>query len=611
MIRGERSIPMTLFFLELFLIAVTSVMAAEAQAPPSALAHPVSTWAIGSIVASISPDGRFFVFADWGTPGGLAVQDLQSGEYRLIHTGLYSVLFSSVSPDGTQVAYDWRRDDRVYDLRLIGIDGSNSRVLYSNKDTDIYPSDWSPDGKQILALLAGQDGSRQIALISAADGSAQILKTLDSRTPGGMRFSPDGRSIVYHRPTTKDAPGRDLFLLSSDGTHEIPLLLGPADDSVLGWAPDGMHVLFARARDGTMDVWALRVAAGRPEGPPALVRQDIGEIHPLGFSSDGAFYYVRDKGMRNVYLASLDPTTGQLVAPPRRASDRSDDPTFGPAWSPDGERLAYFSTRGNSDFGPGARTIVIRSAGTGEERVLSPKLNFPAGHPYELRWSRDARSLLTIANDDQGLWSFYLVDVQTGDATILVRGRPGERIQWPSWSLDGSVLFFTHDVPATQLSHILARELQSGVVKEIYRAPPLSSVALERGNAVVLSPDGRHLAFSRIGPLAGSQTLMVLPTSGGEARELLSARSIEALDWTPDGRVLVKGNLDDSPESGLWRIPLDGGKPQKVGSAGNNLGMFGASIRPDGREIAYTTGIISMGEVWVMENFLTPSEGTR
>ena len=194
---------------------------------------------------AVSRDGRFLSYVDWST-GDLAIRDLKTGENRrLTNKGswLESNEFannSTISPESTQVAYAWLNKDGFWDLRVIGLDGSEPRILYRNEEISaIWPKDWSPGGKHILATFFRKDGINQIVLVSVADGSVRVLKTLDWREPGRMTFSPDGLYIVYDFPPQEDSPNRDMFLLATDGSREIPLVEHPANDHVLGWAPDG------------------------------------------------------------------------------------------------------------------------------------------------------------------------------------------------------------------------------------------------------------------------------------------------------------------------------------------------------------------------------------
>src|SRR5207249_1958236 len=144
----------------------------------------------------------------------------------------------------------------------------------------------------------------QIAVISVVDGSVRVLKTLDSYSLK-IRFSPDGRCIAYDA-RQQDSDNSDIFLLAADGSREIRLVEHPADDQLLGWTPDGNYILFASDRSGTMSAWLQRVSDGKPQGPPDLVKQDIGQAQPVGFTRTGSFYYGLVIGSSDVFTAGYD-----------------------------------------------------------------------------------------------------------------------------------------------------------------------------------------------------------------------------------------------------------------------------------------------------------------
>ena len=72
--------------------------------------------------------------------------------------------------------------------------------------------------------------------------------------------------------------------------------------------------------------------------------------------------------------------------------------------------------------------------------------------------------------------------------------------------------------------------------------------------------------------------------------------------WTRDGRyvLFVMGNRGQPGPTELWRVPAEGGEPQKLLEMN---GLSDISVHPDGRRIAFTGGSTQM-EVWAMENFL-------
>ena len=344
----------------------------------------------------------------------MAVRELDTGKKRRLTKKLDGwkgsaeyVSDSIFSPDSKQVAYT-------------GLDESKPRVLYQNNEvTWIVPSAWSPDGKDILGLFTAKGGTNQIGLVSVSDGSLRVLKSLDWRYPGTMNFSPDGRSIVYDFRPKEESPQRDIFVLASDGSREIPLVKHPADDYLLGWSPEGRWILFASDRRGSWDAWAIEVADGKPQGAPALVKLGIGEINPVGFTRNGAYYYHHWSGaISEVYTAMIDPTTGKVLAEPTKLRQRmaANHPLD---WSPDGQYLAYLSRR---RFGRrGSTALVIRSVDTGEERELSLRLNYGGGYG---RWSPDGRSFMVVAADRKNRSGLYQVDAQTGKMTLVMKSKP-------------------------------------------------------------------------------------------------------------------------------------------------------------------------------------------
>ena len=333
-----------------------------------------------------SPDGSYLTYVDWST-GDLAIHTFASGEDRhLTNKGSWEdsrqyAGGSTPSPDGTLVAYGWNNADGFYELRIIGVDGSAPRVLYTNPAVPyLMPHAWSPDGTQILTMFVREDDSAQIVLVSVADGSVRVLKSQDWRWSNNkMSVSPDGRYIAYDFPPVEDAPERDLFLLATDGSREVPLVTHPANDLTPVWTPDGKTILFASDRTGGMALWAIDVAEGAPSGPARMVRTEMGQFFPpLGISAAGSYYYGQATGQVDLYVAPLDQTAGRPSASPVKLTQRIEGASRLPDWSPDGRRLAYvrgpgFNVQALTPSAPDD-VIVIRSVDTGAERELRPSL---------------------------------------------------------------------------------------------------------------------------------------------------------------------------------------------------------------------------------------------
>jgi len=562
----------------------------------------------GEPTGSPSPDGRYHSFPDWET-GDLAVRDLATGQNRrLTNKGTWKdsdeyAEASAISGDGRQIAYAWCNKEGFYELRVCGIDGSNPRTVYRDREFGYWlePYQWTADGKQILtALMKREPKEHRIALVPAAGGPARILP-IRAQLPWYPSLSPDGRFLVYDAYGEKPNE-RDIFVLSLEAGQEVSLVRHPSSDWGPVWTPDGKKVLFINDRTGTNGLWTIDVVEGKPQGIPQLLKDGLGRVNrPNGFSQQGAFYFSTNTSVEDVYVAELDLTAGKVVREPAPIAPRLVGSNSAPSWSPDGRRLAYYSRR----EGEKPPTLVILSVETGEARDVPVRLT-----PEILalvRWFPDGKSLLVSARESGPVRqvAFYGVDAQTGDHR-LVRESPGPGPVGAELSPDGKMLFFFTGGEQELWGGVISRDLGTGQEREIARVP---GILPGRGSAEkAVSPDGRYLAFRS--PVDESWTAVrLVPTTGGEVRELyrFQVQSEPALfgqlSWTPDGRNVLfvrSTGKDGMPE--LWRMPVAGGDPQRTGLS--MQGMRVVAPHPDGRRIAFDSsqGSGAPGELWVLEN---------
>ncbi len=576
--------------------------------------------------ATPSPDGTLQPYIDW-TTGDVAIRDLSAGTSRpLTSTAWEGAQYPGpavVSPDGQQVAYPWSNRDFFFELRIVGLDGSGPRVVYSNREAQLAWAglDWSSDGAQILALLQRGDLTYQIALISVATGSPRILRSLDWRPPEKMALSPDGRFVLYDLPPAADSRQRDIYLLSTDATSNTPLVADSADDFVLGWV-DNQHVLFASDRSGTPGAYLQRVRDGRAEGGPQLVKSDLWRITPGGATRNGSYYYTVNTASTDIFTTTLDPATGRvLTSPTLIARDGSH-----PAWSRDGRYLAYVSTP--SSPSPSAVVLRIRSVDTGETRELYPRLNMGSNAGAgDLRWFPDSRALLVRARDlTTNRMGLFRVDSQTGAVSVVccttdtTDTRSGLS---PVLSPDGTTLFFVRlDLDrAKPRSQIVGVDLEGRTERVVVSTEgPIIAIAV--------SPDGQRLAFEGMSPEDSTQpgglaSLYVVPASGGEGVRLHRFEELHGMnwvhgevEWSADGRYVffaTMGSTEPPFVSRLWRVPAGGGQAERLDQLGDSsFSQFSMRMHPNGREVAFSAGSPGGIELWVMENLfaLTRSQPT-
>ena len=130
-----------------------------------------------------------------------------------------------------------------------------------------------------------------------------------------------------------------------------------------------------------------------------------------------------------------------------------------------------------------------------------------------------------------------------------------------------------------------------------------------------VSPDGAQIAYLKSERNSSSVALEVRPAAGGPGREVVrlspwTGTSIYAsVAWTPDGRsLLFKRATKGDSDTTLYRVPVEGGAPEKLISVAGNYRLNYPQVSPDGRRLAVSTWDGSaLGEIWTLENFL-PAE---
>jgi Tol biopolymer transport system component len=106
------------------------------------------------------------------------------------------------------------------------------------------------------------------------------------------------------------------------------------------------------------------------------------------------------------------------------------------------------------------------------------------------------------------------------------------------------------------------------------------------------------------------RTLRIISADGKDVRDLTTFEDADNspawTTWTPDGKYVLfpKHNPKEEGKSQLWRIPVQGGEPQKLDI--EMWGFYHLTVHPDGTRLAFSSNGPSWKEpeLWVMENFL-------
>ena len=170
-------------------------------------------------------------------------------------------------------------------------------------------------------------------------------------------------------------------------------------------------------------------------------------------------------------------------------------------------------------------------------------------------------------------------------------------------------MFYATAEPATRKVRVVRRDLATGEETQLYSSigPPWIT------GRIAISPDGKYLAtlYPTSSQIARPTQLMVLPTRGGELREVYHVPEGEhmvsgLLDWTPQGDLIFGTHKHEDavgdPMTELWRIRLDGEDRESLGLEVMETDEI--SVHPDGTWIALVLDY-EVDELWAMENLLS------
>jgi Tol biopolymer transport system component len=260
--------------------------------------------------------------------------------------------------DGSRIAFVSQRSGN-HQIWVIDPEADSVAKQLTQAGSNNAP-DWSPDRTK-LAFHSNRDGNLEIYVMNA-DGSGQRRVTNNGSTDRNPTWSPDGTRIAFQRGPG-DGP-YDIYSMNADGTGEArQLTTHPEDDIDPAWSPTA--IAFASRRDAsTYEIYVMNPDGTGQRRLTGNTAQDFGPAWSpnggkLAFHTDR----VRDddvRGPSHIYLMNPD-STGQSPLTTTGADD------FNPAWAPDGQVLVF-----HRHYPVGGDEIwIINADGSGEIRLTN------------------------------------------------------------------------------------------------------------------------------------------------------------------------------------------------------------------------------------------------
>jgi serine/threonine-protein kinase len=534
------------------------------------------TWDPGlEVLPALSPDGRTVAYAS-GSAGRMRVFVRPVAGGRRI----------ALTDDTTQVQQQprWSPDgSRVLFLERGGVvsapatGGAETGEVPPGRTGPVVSAAWAPDGKR-MAYVVGDS----VYVRDARGDSHGVARVYEAH---GCGWSPDGDYIACSSGNAialtagtlfgNASPSRVVSVRVRDG-RVVPLTDSLSANLSPVWSPDGHWVYYVSNRYGPRDVFAQAMAAGAPRGPALRLTTGL-NAHTISLSADGRrLAYADLEILSNAWSVPVPARAGSTPVPTQLTHGSQFVETV--QLSDDGRWLYY-----DSDLSGNMDLYRMAVAGGSPERLTTDSSDdfWPAPSPDDKEvafhsWRAGSRDIWVMPLD--------------GGPLQRVTSSPAQEAM-AAWAPDGNRLAYCL---FTGWGGVWTVRRVNGV----WRKPV---ERLDHGFFAAWSPDGRSLAF---GSSLSQGSLWVMPADSGAPRLLADTTGPRPIlgdepRWSDDGRAVYTRTLDEAGVSAFWRIPLDGGPPERLFALETGARSSGGWDVKAGR-FAYSASE-ERSDVWVME----------
>ena len=365
-----------------------------------------------------------------------------------------------------------------------------------------------PESRPAVAVSVSQDAARREAIVewTPYSGATPFEEYVVLRS--SARFLDEHGDTLF---TTPD------FLFVSSKTRKVDTLAVISDQHQTSFVDRSLAANISYVyRVSVHTVGGLKVAShdSAPVRGPSMQQ--------IAFYSDRA-------GNWEVFVMNAD-GSGVINLTDHPGDDGPASTEVGrPAWSPDGDRIAFVSKRDFND------EIYVMDADGGNQINIT---NHPS-NDIEPSWSPDGLQIVFASRRDDDRFEIYTMD-SDGSNVVRLTDNPGEWDIGPMWSPDGTRIAFWSVRNGKDVGDLFVMNTDGSGLTQVtdtdtYDFDP------------DWSPDGTRIAYLGNGQ-TGDEDVFVIDSDGRNKHQINTGGRWP--DWSPDGTMLAYSRRAD----GAWEI---------------------------------------------------------
>ena len=428
---------------------------------------------------------------------------------------------ASYSPNGDLIAFRSERDGGG-----IFVMGSTGESVHRLTNFGYNPT-WSPDGKKVMFATEsilnpyGRYSISQLWTVDVGSGETQKIFNGDAVQPN---WSPNGKWIAYWGLPAGTGK-RVIYILPFSGGKQIQVTSGSYIDWCPVWSPDNKYLYFSSSRGGSMNLWRIRIDenSGKKLSGFEPVTTPSPFCETAKFSDDGRrIVYVSADIRDNIYKLNFDPVREKIIGSPVPVTEGTKQFLYLNI-SQDNKWIAA-SSKGQQES-----IYIMRSDGSGIVKLTNDgyKNRGPA-------WSPDGRKL-AFYSDRSGKYEIWLIGIDGSNLRQL--SKTEGQIYNPIWFPDGSKILFG----STELNPGIFKvgPVPTGKVEFLPFGKDTSLSFSENS----LSPDGKYIVGNKQKIVSGDLAGMFIYSIADKSYKKISDSGVDPV-WLNDSKRILYSEKD-------------------------------------------------------------------